>query len=170
MDDESVNHYQVDLSQETQPAISWEMDEYLQHKRGLAWYAMLFLIAVGISLIAYLVSSQELIAPISIMVMAIILAIYSFKKPQRHRYSISELGLRIGSRLYEYSSFKAFSLTQDNGVSALYLITNQRFVPPLTIYMPADKTESIIDQLSEYIPFSTEDSQWLDRLMSYFRF
>lgn len=154
-----------DLDEEV---IDWEMDEFLEHKRGPVWYLALLFIAASLASISYLVT-REPIAPVSIMAMAAAAAVYSFKKPSRQRYTLTSLGLKIGSRLYEYSHFKTFSLIKDNGIAALYLITNQRFLPPITIYLPLDKDKHIIRWLSRRIAYTPSGLQWSDRLMQYLR-
>ena len=148
--------------------IDWEMDEFLEHRRTPVWYLVLFMIAVLLGLASFLIT-REVIAPASILVMAAAAALYSFKKPTRRRYTLTSLGLKIGSRLYDYSHFKTFSLIKDNGIAALYLITNQRFIPPITIYLPLDKDKRIIRKLSRHIAYTPSGLQWPDRLMQYLR-
>ena len=168
--DQSIEYYDIDLSDDTQPVLYWEMDEYLQHKRGLVWYIIVALGGITFSLLAYLVTSDELIAPIAILIMTFMVIIYSFKKPSRRKYALSDLGLKIGNRLHDYNSFRNFSLIRDNGVVALHIMNNKRFLTPLTIYLPADKGRQIIERLSQYIAYTPTDSQWTDRLMRYLRF
>lgn len=154
-----------DLDEEV---IDWEMDEFLEHRRGPGWYLALFVAAAAIATAGYFVTG-ELIAPVSIMAIATAAAFYSFKKPSRQRYTLTSLGLKIGSRLYEYSHFKTFSLIKDNGIAALYLITNQRFLPPITIYLPVGKDKRIIRWLSRRIAYTPDGMQWSDRLMQHLR-
>ena len=47
--------------------------------------------------------------------------------------------------------FKNFSLIEENGVTALYLVTSQRLMPPLTVYLPSGKDKVIIQTLSRVI-------------------
>ena len=148
--------------------INWEMDEFLEHRRSPLWYGVFFVVFSIFALLAYLIT-REVIAPVSILVMAGLVGLYSFKKPSRQKYTLTSLGLKIGSRLYDYSSFKTFSLIKDNGIAALYLITNQRFIPPITIYLPLDRDKYIIKRLSRHIAYTPSGLQWSDRLMQYFR-
>ena len=160
----------MDQIKDNLDAVEWEMDEYLHHNRGLSWYLVLILCSIACSLLAYLATEQGLLAPIAIMSMAIILIVCTLKKPQRYQYSISETGLQIGGRAYSYDDFKNFSVIEDNGNVALYLITNYRFIPPLTLYLPTEKGRQIVDKLSSYIAYNPANLQLIDRLMSYFRF
>ena len=169
-----MDYYKINLNDysnnsDDEATINWEMDEFLEHNRGVIWYLLLFLAASLLGLVGFLIS-DSIVAPISILVMAAIVGFYSFKKPSRQKYMLTSLGLKVGSRLYDYSSFKTFSLIKDNGVAALYLITNQRFIPPLTIYLPSDKDKYIITKLSRYIAYTPSGLQWSDRLMQYLRF
>ncbi len=164
-----MDYYQVSsINHEDEDVINWEMDEFLDHRRGLLWYSTIFFGASILTLVSFLVT-REIIAPIAIFVMAIMAALYSFKKPSRKKYSLTSLGLKIGSRLYDYSNFRTFSLIKDNGIAALYLITNQRFIPPITIYLPLDKDKHIIKRLSRHIAYTPSGLQWSDRLMQYLR-
>ena len=149
--------------------VSWEMDEYLEYRRGPLWYVVLLSTAIILALAGY-ITAGDVIAPGAILAMAGLIFIYSLKKPDRKKYSLTTLGLKVGSRLYDYSSFRTFSLVKEQGVAALYLITNQRFLPPLTIYLPIDKDEHIIRKLSQYIVYTPNSIQWSDRLMQFLRF
>lgn len=148
--------------------INWEMDEFLERKRGLSWYLLSAAAAIFLSVASFLIIG-DIIAPISILVMSIIVALYSFKKPERKKYSLTVLGLKVGSRLYDYSSFRTFSLIKENGIAALYLITNERFLPPLVIYLPRNKDRYIIKRLSHYIAYTPSGLPWTDRFMQYLR-
>ena len=164
--------YQVDLtdySDGEDAALDWEMDEYLEYRRGPLWYIVLFSVAIVLAVFSY-AATGDVIAPVSIFLMAGAVMIFSLKRPGRKKYSLTSLGLKVGSRLYDYNSFKTFSLVKEQGVAALYLITNQRFLPPLTIYLPLDKDKRIIKKLSQYIAYTPQDIQWSDRLMQYLRF
>ena len=163
--------YQVDLNTSVDyQSIDWEMDEYLEHKRNLAWYAVLIIGSLVLGSLSYLVTGGELIPPIAILIMGVVVCLYSFKKPSHCRYSLTETGLKIDSRFYDYSSFKTFSLVKDNGVAALYLIANRRFRPPLTVYLPLDKDKHIVQTLSQHIAYTPGGLLWIDRLMQYLRF
>ena len=164
--------YQVDLtdySDGEDVTVDWEMDEYLEYHRGPLWYVILLSAAGILALLSY-IAAGDVIAPFSIFVMAVLVFVFSLKRPGRKKYSLTSLGLRVGSRLYDYNSFKTFSLVKEQGVAALYLITNQRFLPPLTIYLPLDKDKRIIKKLSQYIAYTPHNIQWPDRLMQYLRF
>ena len=165
-----MDYYQADLVNYDidEDVINWEMDEFLEHERGFFWYLSILLFAMLLGIISFLVTN-EMIAPISIFVMAIVIAGYSLKKPSRKKYTLTSLGLKIGSRLYDYSNFRTFSLIKDNGIAALYLITNRRFIPPITIYLPLDKDKYIIKRLSRHIAYTPSGLQWSDRLMQYLR-
>ena len=167
-----MEYYKVNLAESSldNKAINWEMDEYLNHRRGASWYLGLVVVSLTLSLLSYLVTGGEIIAPVAILLLAVCAAIFSLKKPSRHKYTLSSLGLKIGSRLYNYASFKNFSLIEENGVTALYLVVSQRFIPPLTIYLPADKDQDIIQALSRYIVYVPRSLQWPDRLMQHLRF
>ena len=157
------------LDNEDENVIGWEMHEFLENKKDFTWYALLFLIAAILATLSYLIVG-EIIAPISISLMAVAVALFSFKKPDRQKYTLTSFGLKVNSRLYEYSSFKAFSLLQDQGMAVIYLITSQRFMPPLTIYLPTSKDKAIIKKLSKYIAYTPSNVQWWDRFTHYLGF
>ena len=166
-----MEYYKVNLAESSldNKAINWEMDEYLNHKRGPYWYAVLIIAALGLGGLAWLITS-EIIAPLAIFLLAGCVIVFSLKKPSRHKYTLSSLGLKIGSRLYNYAAFKNFSLIEENGVTALYLVTSQRLMPPLTIYLPSNKDKVIIQTLSHYIAYVPRSLQWSDRLVQHLRF
>ena len=89
--------YQVDLtdySESEDIAIDWEMDEYLEYRRGPFWYVVLLSGAAVFAIISY-IAIGEIIAPLSILAMAVLVLVYSLKKPGRKKYSLTALGLRV---------------------------------------------------------------------------
>lgn len=166
-----MKHYEINLAETAldNKAIVWEMDEYLNHKRGLYWYLSLAMGGLFLGALAYWVTGEG-IAFISIALLVICGVVFSLKKPSRHKYTLSSLGLKIGSRLYHYGGFKNFSLIEENGITALYLVATQRFIPPLTVYLPSEKEKVIIKTLARYIAYAPRSLQWSDRLVQHLRF
>ena len=167
-----MEYYQVDLSNENldEQVIHWEMDEYLEHRRSAWWYVILTIGACLIGWLSAWLTAGGWLTGISITIMIALLGIFTFKKPRRYKYGLSDFGIKIGTRLYDYTYFKTFSLIKDNGIAALHLIACQRFIPPLTIYLPADKDQAIIKMLSRYIAYTPRSLQWPERLMQFLRF
>ena len=167
-----MEYYHVDLTDGdlNSQVIHWEMDEYLEHRRSVWWYLVLAVIACLLGGLSAWVTDGGWLTGLSVAAMIGLLGIFTFKKPRRYKYGLSGFGIKIGSRLYDYDYFKTFSLIKDNGVAALHLIASQRFVPPLTIYLPADRDQAIVKMLSRYIAYTPRSLQWPEKLMQFLRF
>ena len=164
-----MEEYQDDELSESR-SIDWEMEEFLDHKRNWVWYVVVLGASLVIGFLVYYIT-KDLIAPVAIVVAMTALVIFSLKKPQKRKYSLTSLGIKIGNRLYDYNGFKTYSLIEEDGVRALYLMTNQRFVPPITIYLPTQLTKDIIRKINQYIVYApTENLRFTDRLIQYLRF
>lgn len=103
------------LSLEHQPrtaydnaVVSWETQDFLKHKKGPIWYTVLFTIFLGGALAAYLLDGWTF---------ALVLAIFPFayisldrKQPKRIKVILSEVGIKVGKKIYQYNRIQAYWL------------------------------------------------------------
>ena len=78
-----MEYYKVNLAESSldNKAINWEMDEYLNHKRGV--YLVCYFncrLHWGLASLSYLVTSGEIIAPLAIFILAACVIVFFFKE------------------------------------------------------------------------------------------
>ncbi len=150
-------------------AVSWTASEFIAHEKGLSWYAILGVVAAIMMILAYLMTRDKTSVGM-ILVVLVVFAIFSARKPRTLPYRVDNSGIHVGEKSYGYELFKSFAVIQEGGVHSIMMMPMKRFMPPLSIYMdPADE-HKIVDVLAVYLPAETRGQDVVDRLMRRLRF
>jgi hypothetical protein len=122
-------------------AFSWQASEYIQHKHGFGWYAILV-----------------------VLLMIIALVVYAQRVPRVLNYALTDAGIKIGERFFPYNSFRSFSLIPDKGFFSIELDPLKRFMPRLSIYLDPEQADKVAQALAQWIPRSDREPDFFDRL------
>ena len=149
--------------------ISWEASEYVMHHKGNMWFVGLGAISILLMAVSLLLL-DDILATVVIALMTAAIVVYGTRKPHTLQYSLSDEEIIVGHREMPLSDFRSFSLLEDGGLKALWLIPVKRFAPSLTIYYPADREEEIIEILGRHLPYEERDPDIVDRITRQLRF
>ncbi|MCA9348775.1 hypothetical protein KC878_01370 [Candidatus Saccharibacteria bacterium] len=154
---------------DNQQGIRWTASEFVEHQKTFMWYVGCVLFGAAIACGAYLLTG-DLITPVSIGMVAVILAIYAGVKPKEEEYSIDANGIQIGKNSYAYTAFRSFSVVVEGNIEALYLKPNKRFAVPVSLYFPPDQGDKIVDFIGNFVPYEKSELSGVDKLMSRLKF
>lgn len=161
--DDSVNSGEV-------KSLSWTASEFIQHDKGIFWYLSLASLTLIIALLAYILLDEDRFSLGIILLLGVIFGIAASRKPRILKYSVDEHGLLIDNKDYRYESFRSFSVTDEGSVYTLILTPVQRLSPLLTIYVPEDTVDDVVDLLGMYLPVVQHQSGLIDKFLSRIRF
>lgn len=150
-------------------AVSWTASEYIDHAKGPAWFAMVGIGIIVLSVVSYLLL-KDIITPILLAMAGITMAVFAGRRPQVIQYTIDGSGIHIGQRSYAYGDFKSFSLTESGALPAILLTPLKRFLPPLTIFYDPNEEDKIVGALADYLPHEDKEPDMVDRFMGRIRF
>lgn len=166
IDDEKIENtsYKND-TQDEKDVVHWEAEEYIHEDKGVLWFAMFFVVAFGlIAVDIFLIKSYTF--SILVAVMAVALFIYSRRPPQMIDYTLSgDHGLYVGNKLYRFEDFKAFGVVNDAGRNSIVFIPVKRFSPGVTVFIPAESGEAIVDILGARLPMEKIKPDFLDKVV-----
>lgn len=146
------------------PFVTWETPEYVSGEKGPGWYIGLFVIAAAcIALDIFFLKAYLFTAVIVLATIAIIL--YSRNTPRLVACSLDSRGLTIDNKLHLYSSFRSFGILDDGKRFSLVLIPKKRFSPGVSVYIPEDLGEQIVDIFGQRIPMEEVKQDFIDRLI-----
>jgi hypothetical protein len=168
--EDNANLYKPDDSDNT-PAtagargsnITWTASEYVEHQRGVGWYASLVIATVVLAAGIYLIT-KDYFATGTIIVLGIIVGVFAGHKPGQIDFELSDSGLRVGEKNYSYSLFRSFSIFREGKLSSINLTPIKRFMPPISAYFDPKDEKKIVDLLGEHIPFEPRNPGVIDRL------
>lgn len=142
-------------------AISWTASEFANSHKDIVWYSGYIAALLAICGLIFAITN-DLLASIAILVAGFLFLVMAAKKPRSLQYVISERGLNVGEKFYEYSGFKSFNLTYNNGISNIDLIPTKRFATEISIFLPPDQGQAILNIISGHLPHDEKASNKID--------
>ncbi len=152
-----------------QEPVSWTASEFIAHRKSPRWYGMLAVAAIVMAAIVYALTRDKVSTAV-VMVAAVVLGFYAARQPRELDYQLDDRGLSIGSKFYDYDSFKSFSVIDEGAFASITLMPLKRFMPPLTIYYAPDDEPRILNLLAERLPLEEHRADAIDHLMRRIRF
>lgn len=144
--------------------IRWTAPEFVSHEKSFSWYFLLFLFALALSAIIYLLI-KDIVLICVIFVAAFLLGFYGARKPKNIGYALDNQGITIGRRRFAYSNFKNFSLTQEGTLYSAVLVPLRRFGTSASLYFDIAVEKEVLDLLSVYLPVEPHRLSMIDDLM-----
>ncbi len=148
--------------------IKWQAAEHVEHSRDNMWFLWFGLVVVMLILIAIFLMNSWTFA-ILIPVMAVALIMYIRRPAIVHSYTVSSKGIYINEKLRPYQEFKSFGVVEDDLDHSIMLIPRRRFQPAVTVYVPEDLGEEIVDALAARLPMVPVRLDMIDRLLHILR-
>lgn len=133
-----------------EPLLSWTFPEFTPHQRGRGWYIGFFLTVAAITAIAFWAKNYTFIA---VIILASFVLILRFRKqPIDIRIDITEKGVVVGGRSYEWSELKEFWIVyKPPQVKQLYLNFKRPIRPEMNIGLVNQNPLKVREILREYI-------------------
>ena len=151
-------------SKELEPEnISWPVPEYDKHEKGRGWYIFYSLIAFLLILYSFL--SGNFLFAVIIIIAAIVIVLRDGQEPDFVKISLTEEGVIVGRKFYDYDEFKNFSIVYKpkQEIKNLYFEFNNSLKPRLSIPLKKMNPLLIRKSLLRYLP---EDLDRTDRPLS----
>ncbi len=130
--------------------ITWQAFEYEHSPKSADWFWVVWIIAVGIAVTAYLFNN--LLFGIFILISAFSLSLYSSRKPNFLTFRLSEKNLFIGEKNIPFSSLQSFWIEDEK----IIFQAESKIVPYIVI--PLSK-EIDRDNLKEYLLKHLEEEE-----------
>ena len=156
--------------QPQEDAITWTASEYIAHHKSFGWYLLLALVAAVFAALVYFLTGGDKLSAAVVVLVAVVFGIYAAKQPKEQRYAISDAGITIGERTYDFSQFKSFAIAEDGPFPSITFMPLKRFMPAVSIYYDPQDEENIVNALSLFLPVEEHRTDMVDRLMKKIRF
>ena len=143
--------------------VSWEASEYIVHEKSAGWYVGLGIGTALLTLGVYLISNQEILPPLVILVACISIGVYAGRKPATKHYSIDSKGIHVESEFHSFGDFRSFSVVEEGAVDSVWLTPLKRFAPMVVMYFSPDDESKIISVLANFLPHEQKELDAIDR-------
>jgi len=143
--------------------MGWRVPEYDKHKREQGWYIMAAIVAALLVIYAFF-SGNFLFAAI-VIIGALVIIIHDGQKPIKVDFSITDQGLVVGKKFYDYDIIKDFSIVYKphQQIKNLYFEFKNALRPRLSIPLNNNNPLPIREILLKYLP---EDMERTDQPLS----
>ncbi len=143
--------------------VSWAASEYIEHHHGASWYGLLIMSTALLAAGVYIIT-KDIIATVTIAIVGVIVGVFAGHKPGQAQYEISDSGLSVNGKHYNYAAFKSFALVKEGALSSINLFPLKRFMPPVSAYFAPEDEKKIVDALGNYLPYEERKLDGIDRL------
>jgi len=143
--------------------ISWQVPEYDKHERGQGWYIISAI--CGLLFLVYSFMSGNFLFAAIIIIGALIIIMHDGREPVKVDFSITDEGIVVGKRFYDYDEIKDFSIIYKphQEVKNLYFEFKSVIKPRLSIPLNDLNPLPIRENLLKYLP---EDLERTDQPVS----
>lgn len=145
--------------------IGWYVDEHSSYAKSKRWY--LLAVGIGLLMLIYAFFSQNFLFAVIIIISAFVLVLRDGTPPEKVHFSITDEGIVIGSKYYDYDEVKNFSIVYKPQIDIknLYFEFNSILQHRLSISLENISPLPIREILLKYIP---EDLERTDQPLSEF--
>lgn len=151
--------------------MSWQVPEYEKHGRNKSWYILASLI--GLLFLVYAIYTKNFLFAVIIIVAALIIILHDGREPDLVKVSITDEGIIVGRRFYDYDEVKDFSVVYKpkQGVKNLYFEFKNVFRQRLSIPLENMNPLPIRENLLKYLPEDLDrtDNPLSERLAKMFK-
>ena len=150
---------------------SWQVKEYEEHERSNIWYLVAGLITVLILIFCFV--TKNFLFAIIIILASIIVITNDGQKPRKIKVTLTEEGVLIGKKFYDYDVFKNFAIVYkpSQNIKTLYFEFKNSFKQRLSIDLEDRNPLSIRETLLKYVDEDLErtDQPLSERLTKMFK-
>jgi len=143
--------------------MGWSVPEYDKHKREQGWYILAG--AAAIIFVIYAFMSGNFLFAAIVIIGALVIAIHDGQEPLKVDFSITDQGVIVGKKFYDYDALKDFSIVYKprQEIKNLYFEFKSAIRPRLSIPLISHNPLPIREILLKYLP---EDLDRTDQPLS----
>ena len=154
---------------ETEPRITWQIEEYAHREKGPDWFWALGVIALAGAAIAEIY--HDTLFAIFIILAAIILGAYAARKPDIIEIAISDAGIRIRKYFYPFEKIKSFGIDESELGSFLIIESDRMITPFVSIPLPLTlDSDGLAALLRTKLPEKPHEEQASHKIMEHLGF
>lgn len=136
----------------------WLVEEYEQHERGSWWY--IIMISLGLVLVVYAMVTLNFLFALTIVLSAIIIFLQSHQTALQIPFAITELGVVVGSKFYQYNELGEFYIIyKPPEVKTIFIETKSIIRPTIRVHLHDQNPLEIRDTLRQYLPENVEKEE-----------
>ncbi len=158
------------MSNQNQPVISWQAQEYKHYPKNLGWYVTFG--AISILVVAFFVIVEnDIFAAVSLGLIAVMIALFSRHRPEMVNIELNSRGIKFGSISYPYKQLKYFWIVENNRHKTINFHTSALVNNTLILELENQNPDEARDYLVQFLPeHEKSEETTAQKMMHRFKF
>lgn len=157
------------MAEEVTRAVTWEAPEHHHIEKGSDWFWALGIVALCGAIAAFFFGN--FLFAILILVGGAAMALAAAKRPSVIPFSVSTRGIRVGDKIFPYSTLEAYFIDEENPNGPQLLLRSKRLYMPLIIMpIPQEYVHEIEDLLVTRLPEEELEEPLANKILEMFGF
>ncbi|MCB9815246.1 hypothetical protein H6785_01520 [Candidatus Nomurabacteria bacterium] len=150
-------------------SITWEAPEHHHVEKGNDWFFALIIIVIALVVVAILFNNVLFALLIGLAGGALFVS--AAKRPSIIPFAVTLRGVRVGDRVYPYSTLDSYRIDEDDPRGPQLLIKSEKKLMPLMVLpIPVDHVDDIDDILKERLLEENLEEPLLVKVLELFGF
>lgn len=150
-------------------AVTWEAPEHNHTEKSSDWFWALGIIALSGSVAAFFFGN--FLFALLILVGASVVALIANKEPEIIPHAVTTRGLRIGEKLYPYSTLEAYYIDEDApGGPELLARSEKMFMHMIVMPIPEEHIDDIEEIIESRLPEEFLEEPLLTKILEFLGF
>lgn len=131
--------------------VSWNAPEYIKHRKGWIWYTVFAVIFIAGAGTSYLYNAWTF--SLVLIVFAVTYLVLEKKDPKRVKVILSNIGVKVGDKVYQYSRIRAFWIAYNPPfVKTLNIRVHNEYLVDIEIQLGNQDPGEVYEFLSKKLP------------------
>lgn len=149
--------------------VTWEAPAHHHIEKGSDWFWALWIVALSVAGAAFFF--DNLLLGLLIVIAASIMSYIANREPEIIEYAVTTRGLRVGDKLYPYSTLDAFYIDEDAPNGPELLARSKRLLLHMIVMpIPVQHIEDIEDVIETRLPEEHLEEPLATKLLEFFGF
>ncbi|MDA2936360.1 hypothetical protein MYX06_04040 [Patescibacteria group bacterium AH-259-L05] len=138
--------------------LAWNFSEYIEYERSRGWYVMLIiLLSAGV---IYAILVTNFLFALFLILFGLIVSLQLRHPPLRVEFTVSENGLSIGARFYEWDDIRNFRIVyKPPEIKRLYIDLKNILSPDFSVPLETQDPDEIREAFKKYLEEDTEKKE-----------
>ncbi len=134
----------------------WDFAEFEHHERGVVWYVVAALAAIG--LVVYALVTANILFAVIVILVAVLIVYIQRREPREMTIKVTQEGVVIENRLYPFEDIKSFWIAYEiPDVHNIYFEFKSVSIPRLSVpYDVSVDPNELRRYLLQYVPENQE--------------
>ena len=148
--------------------LSWFAPEFVKHEKSAPWFWVLGIMSLAMIIISLIM--KNFLFVLIVVLAAFLIYIQAKKHPRKIKIFLTEKGITIEEKNYDWKEFRSFWIFQEPEIKSLSLISKKITQPQIYIPLNEQSPEKIKEVLIKFLPEKEQEESLIDAITRRIRF